>query len=173
MSKKILLGHGVFKINGTPVGLTRGGGQFIVEREIRNIEADGDMGPVKERITIDKSVPKLTVNALEVISDNLPKMYAGMSESSSEGSGDLSGTTKKITGKSKIEAEDYQTNVTWTGKTKGGKGVLITIKNAINLENFDWTLADKDEVVAALTYTGCYDEGSNVEPWDVEYEVEE
>lgn len=58
-----------------------------------------------------------------------------------------------------------------TGKTKDGKGVVIKVYNAINLENFDWTLADKDEVISALSYTGCYLENSpqDYEPWEVEF----
>ena len=39
---KILLGTGVFSVGGTAIGLTRGGGTFSLEREIRHIDADGD-----------------------------------------------------------------------------------------------------------------------------------
>ena len=76
-----------------------------------------------------------------------------------------------VTGKGKIEDSDYNDFVKWTGKTKGGRSVVIKIYNAINLENFDWSLADKDEVVAALTFTGCYEEDSpeDYEPWEIEY----
>ena len=48
---KILLGYGVVSVGLTPIGLTRGGSVFTVEREYRNIEADGDKGPVKGRIS--------------------------------------------------------------------------------------------------------------------------
>ena len=65
MAQKILLGKGVFKIGEVAIGLTRGGGQFVNEREVRNIEADGDRGPVKGRIVQDKATPKLTINALK------------------------------------------------------------------------------------------------------------
>ena len=78
-------------------------------------------------------------------------------------------TNTKVTGKTDISTEDYKT-VKWTGKTKQGKGVIITLKNAINLENLDWTLQDKDEVIQALTYVGTYDEDDmENEPWDVEF----
>ena len=49
--QRLLLGHGVYSIGEIPVGLTRGGGQFVVEKEFRNIEADGDRGPVKGELT--------------------------------------------------------------------------------------------------------------------------
>ena len=42
VAQKIILGKGVFSIGDTPIALTRGGGQFTVEREVRQIEADGD-----------------------------------------------------------------------------------------------------------------------------------
>ena len=55
-----------------------------------------------------------------------------------------------VTGKGKIEDSDYNDFVKWTGKTKGGRSVVIKIYNAINLENFDWSLADKDEVSCSI-----------------------
>lgn len=168
--QRLLLGHGVYSIGETPVGLTRGGGQFVVEKEYRNIEADGDRGPVKGRINQDKSTAKLTVNALEVITENIPKMYAAVKSTKA-----LEGQKTIVTGKGKIEDSDYNDMVKWTGKTKGGRSVVIKLYNAINLENFDWSLADKDEVVAALTFTGCYLEDSQegYEPWEIEYLDEE
>ncbi|MGU8816439.1 hypothetical protein ACV3SO_01350 [Clostridium perfringens] len=164
--QNILLGYGVFFIGSTPIGLTRGGGQFTIEKEIRNIEADGDRGPVKGRIVQDKATPKLTINTLEVISENISKLYAGIKYTPKSDH-----DKNKINGKGKIELSDYNDEVKWVGKTKGGKEVVIKVLNAINLENFDWTLADKDEVVATLTYTGCYEEDSpeDFEPWEIEF----
>lgn len=164
--QRLLLGHGVYSIGEVPVGLTRGGDQFVVEKEYRNIEADGDRGPVKGRINQDKSTPKLTVNALEVITENIPKMYAAVKATK-----ESEEQKTIVTGKGKIEDSDYNDFVKWTGKTKGGRSVVIKLFNAINLENFDWSLADKDEVVAALTFTGCYLEDSpeDYEPWEIEY----
>lgn len=156
----IILGNGVFSIGEKDIALTRGGGQFVLEREYRDIEADGDKGTVKGRTVIDKSVPKLTMNALSIIPDDMATYYPGISVTKE--------SSTKITGKSNIEESDYQ-SVKWTGKTKEGKNVIITLNNAINLENIDWTLADKDEVIHALTYVGTYEEGSEVEPWDVEF----
>lgn len=164
--QNILLGYGVFYIGSTPIGLTRGGGQFTIEKEIRNIEADGDRGPVKDRIVQDKATPKLTINTLEVMSENISKLYAGIKYTPKSDH-----DKNKINGKGKIELSDYNDEVKWVGKTKGGKEVVIKVLNAINLENFDWTLADKDEVVATLTYTGCYEEDSpeDFEPWEIEF----
>ncbi|MFR6246654.1 MAG: hypothetical protein ACLUL3_09560 [Romboutsia timonensis] len=158
----IILGHGVFSIGGKDIAITRGGGQFAIEREYRDIEADGDRGPVKNRTVIDKSVPKLTMNALSMLPEDFTNYYPGMTSETTERS-------TKVTGKTDISEDDYKI-VKWTGKTKQGKGVIITLKNAINLENLDWTLQDKDEVIQSLTYVGTYAEDDmENEPWDVEF----
>ena len=81
-AKAILLGAGQVLIGGKPAGLTRGGSQFTVERTTREIEADGDRGPVKGRVVIDRSVPKLTINLMEII-DKLSDLYPGLTKSTS------------------------------------------------------------------------------------------
>lgn len=73
----IVLGVGKFYINDTLVALTRGGGQFTVEREFRPINADGDRGPVEGRIVIEGSTATLTMNTLEFLT-NISEVYAGV-----------------------------------------------------------------------------------------------
>lgn len=73
----IILGVGLFQVGVTTVALTRGGGSFNVAREFRNINADGDRGPVKDRVVMDSSVATLTLNALEFIT-NLQNLYSGI-----------------------------------------------------------------------------------------------
>lgn len=159
----IFLGDGVFKIGTTTVALVRGGGRFAVEREFRQMEADGDMGPVKGRIRKVKAVPKLTMNALELLPANIPKMYPAVQVATSTG-------VDTITAKADIEDSDYQDTVSFVGKTKAGRGVTITVKNAINLENLDWNIVDKDEIVPQVTYTGTYTEAARTtEPWEIVY----
>ena len=163
MPNDIILGDGVFSIGATDVGLTRGGGTLTVEREYRTIEADGDYGPVKGRIRKIKSVAKLSMNALEILTTNIPKMYPAVSNTV----GTLP-ATDTITGKADIEDADYNDTITWTGKTTGGRSVVITLKNTINLENIEWGLIDKEEIISALTYTAAYDPATRtIEPWDL------
>lgn len=57
---EILLGVGKFYVGNSEsdavaVGLTRGGGKFIVERTYREINADGDPGKVKGRVEKQKA----------------------------------------------------------------------------------------------------------------------
>jgi hypothetical protein len=154
----IILGDGAFQIGGVTIGLTRGGGQFVVEREYRVIEADGDYGPVKGRVRKIRSTPKLTLNALELTPTRLTKLYPSVEVTS----GTLSATTD-------IALTDYS-EIKWIGSTKDGREVIITIYNAINMDNIDLSMVDKEEIVASITFTGTYDESDRTsEPWDVEW----
>ena len=154
---KILLGTGVFSVGGVPIALTRGGGSFNLERDFRDIEADGDFGPVKGRVVIDRAVPKLTVNGLDLFTPaDLLKYYPG-----------LANATGTITGTLVISATDY-VDVQWVGKTKDGKAVTIKVNNALNRETLEWNLEDKNEVVPSLVFTGHYAEASRTTPpWSV------
>lgn len=159
----IILGDGVFSINGTPIALNRGGGKWSLEREYKQIEADGDYGPVKGRIRVKQSVGKLELNALEIIPANMLKFYPALNYNNSDP------TKEIVTGTLNILDSDYNT-VTWTGTTKSGKPVIITLLNAINLEKIDWTIKDKDEIVPQITYTATYDEDSRkTEPWEIDF----
>ena len=69
---EIILGVGKFYIGTSEtdaefVGLTRGGGSFVVEREFRDINADDDPGSVKGRISKDTGRPKMKLTALQWI----------------------------------------------------------------------------------------------------------
>ena len=78
-AKEILLGLGVFAIDGVDVALCRGGGQFTVEREFRDISADGDKGSVKDRIVIDTERAKLKMNVLTMLT-TIKTMYPALEE---------------------------------------------------------------------------------------------
>lgn len=76
-ASEILLGAGVFYIGSTAVGLTRGGGSFNVEREYREINADGDRGAVKGRVVMEASRAKLTMNVLTMLT-RLSDLYTSI-----------------------------------------------------------------------------------------------
>lgn len=153
----IILGDGAFFINNVQVGLCRGGGQFTVEREYRVIEADGDFGPVKGRIRKIKSTPKITMNLLELTPGRMELLYPATI---------LTGT--KLEADENVEPTDYVT-VKFVGTTADGRDVIIIVENAINMDNIDLQFADKEEVVAGITYTGTYlDTARTDEPWSVE-----
>ncbi len=76
---EILLGVGKFYIgtqesDAQPVGITRGGGSFVVERNFREINADDDPGLVEGRVEKTEARPKLKVTALQWLS-KVDKIY--------------------------------------------------------------------------------------------------
>ena len=154
VNQEIILGYGKFFIDDTEVALTRGGGSFTVEREYRIIEADGMKGAGKDMIVIDREQPKLTMNALSIFTGaDLTKFYPAMTSEEVATPTEEAGT--KITANDGliIGASDYK-KVKWVGKTNKNKGIVIVIEDAINLENIDWSLVDKEEVIQTLTFSG-------------------
>ena len=61
----------------------------------------------------------------------------------------------KYTGTGTILDTDYK-DVAFKGFTKSGKYIMITVKNAVNLGNIDWTFADKGEMIPQTVFTGTY-----------------
>lgn len=166
---KILLGMGVVTVGTKPIGLTRGGSAFVIEREYRNIEADGDRGVVKGRTVIDTENAKLTVNALELFTAaDMSKYYPGMSVTPDS---QTTPTKNTLTSTLSIVEGDYN-DVKWVGKTKDGKAITINILNALNMSNLEWKLEDKSEVVPSLEFSATYDEDArDTPPWNVEFAV--
>lgn len=77
---EIVLGVGKFYIGSSAedaehVGLTRGGGSFVVEREYRDIAADEDPGSVEGRVVKDTGRPKLKLAALQWLT-KAPLLYS-------------------------------------------------------------------------------------------------
>ena len=80
--------------------------------------------------------------------------------------------TKTITGTGEVTAADFH-DVKWVGLTKGGNAITITIKDAINMGNIEWTFAEKNDVVPQVVFTGCYNNtdtasNSTAENWTIE-----
>lgn len=163
MPDKILLGLGVVAIDSVPIGLTRGGSTFNIERAFRQIPADGDKGPIKGRIVSDGETAKLVINALELFTAaEMVKYFPATAVA--EGV-----TADTWTGTLEVLSSDYHT-VTWTGKTLDGESLVIELQNAINIDNVEFKLEDKNEVVPALTYTATYlEDARTTPPWNVKF----
>jgi len=66
------------EVEATHIGLTRGGGSFVIEREYREINADDDPGPVVGRIVQEGGRPKLKFKSLQWLT-KIGRLYPGMS----------------------------------------------------------------------------------------------
>jgi len=76
---EIVLGAGLFYIGTNLVGLTRGGGKFVREVELREINADDDKGKYKDRVVLDGARPKLTMHMLQWLT-RVSDMYVGVDQ---------------------------------------------------------------------------------------------
>lgn len=159
----VLLGRGIFRIDGNVFGATQGGGKFTLEREYRSTAVDGAKGALKGFTFNEGSTPKLEISNLEIINDDIVKRHPALKASVTDGK-----TT--ITGKNDIADNDYHT-VEFIGHTKAGKEVVITVENAINLENIEFDLKEKSEVIDTCTFTGTYplEYDEDYEPWSITY----
>lgn len=163
--KRILLGKGIFRIDGEAIGATQGGGKFTLEREYRDTAVDGAPGKIVGMTHKEGSTPTLELNHLEIISDDILKRHPALKKV--EGT---DGKSTKITGAGDIRMDDYHT-VEFVGYTKDGREVIITVENAINLENIEFEVKEKSEVIDKCTFTGTYPEDFSIdyEPWSIEY----
>lgn len=144
------------------LGATRGGGTFNVGRTLREIPVDGSIGPVKGHIRRQESRPTLTLNLIEMTIDQLTRALAGPTSTTA-------GSFTKLVGAA-IGTSSYLTNVaiatTFTGS--GGLPLVLVVRNPIVMEAPEVALADEDETVISVTFTGTVDAATpNTEVWAI------
>ena len=166
-SGAVYTGYTDFTSLGTLLGATRGGSQFTIEQEIKDMEVDGARGPVKgsRRFTMVKA--SLTVNFIEHTLANLKRLLVGSSSATEQTNWD------KITRALSLGDSDFLTNVAIIGEVSGDADALgIVLNECIVDSNFELTFADKEEGVIAATFTAHYDPtdlgaGTDTEPWEI------
>ena len=125
---------------GDIIGATRGGGTFVVTREIREPDIDGRRYPFKGGKFVDSADARLTTTLVEITKDNV-LMALAMPASAATTSGKV--TTIKM--HTEIASGDYIDNLCWCGDLADGRMVLICLKNALNTADFNLTFTDKGE----------------------------
>lgn len=122
----------------TILGATRGGGTFVVTREVREPEIDGRRYPFKGGKFVDSADARLTTTLVESTPDNF---CLGLGSATKTTSG------KKTTIKmhTAIENADYVDSICWVGDLADGRMVLICLKNALNTADLTFTFTDKNE----------------------------
>lgn len=147
------------------IGATRGGGVFTIEQDIREIELDGAMGPIKGLRRIIRSVPMLTFTLMEFtlarLKDTLPA-----SASTAAGSFDV---ITRIT--ATIADSFYLTNVALVGEVAGQTNpVVCKVKNALLTQATALTTTDKDEGSLPVEAVGHYlTSALDTEPWEIKW----
>lgn len=120
------------------IGATRGGGSFVVSREIREPDVDGRRYSFKGGKFVDSTDARLSTTLVEMTAANL-KMALGSGVSST------SGKKTTITMNTAIQNSDYIDKITWIGDLADGRMVAITLLNALNTTDLSLTFTDKGE----------------------------
>lgn len=143
--ENIQIDHGIVFVNygetdQKQLGPTRGGGEFTVTKNIRDIEFDGRKGKTKGLQVVDEIDAQLTVTHLDASLETLrlAMPYAAYDE-----------TAKKLTCAGDnvgiVQEEAYLKNVTMFAKVVGGGYKKITLFNAMSEADFTLTAAPKSE----------------------------
>lgn len=127
------------------LGATRGGGNFVVTRDIREPEIDGRRYPFKGGKFVDSTDARLTTTLVEITPGNLVKAL---------GNGEATTSGKKTTIRmhTAIEGSDYIENIVWIGDIADGRMVAIELLNALNTSDFNFTYTDKGEGTLAVEF---------------------
>lgn len=152
-------------VDGTKLlGATRGGGNFNITREIRNVEVDGMRQKFVGSEIVDSADAYLSTTLLEITPEHLKAVI---------GNADIDNTEPThviITIRTAIEDEDYLPNLVWVGDTSEGF-LAIELENALNTADFTLTYADKNEGTLNCEYHAHQADvsGDNTVPVKIHY----
>jgi hypothetical protein len=155
-------------INTTLLGATRGGNTFTIETEYKDLPVDGAHGMTKGGRRITNVSAKLVANVVEFSTDLLKLAMPG---SSSADYPTVSPTHDQITRGLSLALTDYCANIVVVGQVSGSTNpVICGVQNVIADGNLEISFQDKEESVAALTFTAHFDPSTlDTEPWFIRY----
>ena len=120
------------------LGATRGGGTFVITRDMREVEADGVRASFKGSKIVDGGDAYLSTTLIEQTPEHLKAVI---------GNADIDDTAPnhiKIKVRLAIDDDDYIQNVVWVGDTSEGF-LAIELYNGLNTADVTFTWADKNE----------------------------
>ena len=120
------------------LGATIGGGSFVAEPSIRQIEADGMRYPVVGSTVNDMWTGRLTGTMKEVTPENFKRVLISCDVDTSKAN------VTVLTVRTDIEASDYIPRMCWVGDTSKGF-VMIELDNALNINGATFTFTDRGE----------------------------
>lgn len=141
----------------TTLGVTRGGGTFVVNQEMRQAEVDGVRYRFVGDTFVDSVDAQLTTTLLEVTPGNIKRIL---------GSADIttSGQKSKVEMRTRIANTDYLTNLCWIGDLADGRLVCIGFAYALNTAGMNLTFTDKGEATMPVEFHAFQ---GDVEDYDV------
>lgn len=132
------------------LGPTRGGGEFIVSKNIREIEYDGRRGKTKGMQVIDEMNAVLKVTTLDASMDMLALALPFVTYSASV----LTGEAGNV---GVIDDSAYLTNITMFAKLISGDYKKITLYNSMNEGDLTLKATPKGEAEIALEINAHWD----------------
>lgn len=129
------------------MGVTRGGGNFNVSRELRNPDIDGLRYRFKGGTFVDSADPYLATTLVETTPENFALALGGVVTTS--------GLKKTVKMPTALGNDAYMTNLCWVGELADGRLVLICLYNAVNTADFSFTFQDKSEGALSVEFHGC------------------
>lgn len=138
---------------GDRIGATRGGSEFTLNAEFRDIEVDGVPGPVKGLRRLVRVAPTMTINLLSLTKDNILLAIPGASAEA----GKTDFTDYDVITGGQITDESYFDNLALVARTGSGKPVIFVIENALADGNLSLSFADQDETNPSITFQAHFD----------------
>lgn len=138
------------------IGATSGGGSFTAIPTFRNIfeDLDGARGVYKGGQVIDSWEIKLTTTIKEMTAENLKLALACADTTSAELEGKYDTTTARL----EVKDTDYLDNFCFIGTINGqDTPVIIEMKNVLNMNGLNLTVADKATGSVSLELQAHFD----------------
>ena len=129
----------------TLLGATRGGGTYVVTREMRNVEADGVRANFKGGTIVDGGDVYMSTTLIEQTPEHMKSVI---------GNADIDDTKPnhiKIKIRLAVDDDDYIQTVVWVGDTSEGF-MAIELYNALNTADITFTWADKNEGTVTVEF---------------------
>jgi len=179
-TKRLVLDAGVvyFNIDDSEkrktLGACRGGSEFVVETEWRDMPFDGVGGLVKGARRAISVTCSLTVNLIEITKELLKAAVPGSdfdngTTAKDEKGFDVTGEKHyKIKRTVEKALSDFEyTDIAIVAEYANHKAPIICgLKNAMANSNLSLTFADAEESVLTITFTGAFDPANiDEEPW--------
>lgn len=127
------------------LGVTRGGGTFVVNQEMRQAEVDGVRYRFVGDTFVDSVDAQLTTTLLEVTPGNLTRILGPADATTS-------GQKTTIIMRTRIGEDDYLENLCWIGDLADGRLILIGFKYALNTAGMNMTYTDKGEATMPVEF---------------------
>ncbi len=136
---------------GNRLGATAGGNAVVITNDLREIEIDGAFSKYIGQKVLTASNATLTTNVKEITSNVIKTAILGK-VTATAGVDEPTGYDL-ITGKGKIEATDYLTNIGLVGELTGSnEPIIVILDNALCTSGLNITTGDNGEAIVAMTF---------------------